>query len=376
MGESTVFLQALAQSSIERGQDMEKRILGRTGMEVSAIGWGGPALSGDKSKLEEIWDAAYRSGLNFLDTAPSYGNSEELIGEQLSHRRDEFLIATKSHPVDADNSLRELESSLKRLKVDYVDLFYTPHGCSTEQQLEDTMKKGGVLEGCVRAKELGLTKHTGFSFDFFQELDIRRLRELIDTDAFDVVQFPHSLVRTEPVEEEIIPYAREKKMGTVANFPTVSGITAREWGVFHSIFKGYVDTPGQATLLYIIAHPGVDMVLSRFSSPTRAVENCYAGRVIERLSEQQRQKILDDVAAFGPGPFRQREECPDSPLGSEFRTGMIFYDMYTRFGYGGARSRAEALAKRLIELGDFEWSPEVRKIVEEVKRAFPVSLFE
>ena len=354
---------------------MEKRILGRTGMEVSAIGWGGPGTSGDPTTLEEIWEAASGCGMTFLDTAPSYGNSEDLIGEQLSHRRDEFLIATKSHPVDGDKSLRELESSLRRLKVDCVDLFYTPHGCSTEQQFQDTMKKGGVLEGCVRAKELGLTKHTGFSFDFFQELDIRRLRELIDTDAFDVVQFPHSLVRTEPVEEEIIPYAREKGMGTVANFPTVTAITGREWGVFHSTFKEYVDTPGQATLLYIIAHPGVDMVLSRFSSPARAIENCRAGELIERLSSEQRSKLLEDVAAFGLGPFRQREDCPESPLGTGFRTGMIHYDMYSRFGYSGARPRAEALARSLVELEDFEWPSEVQEIVEEVKRAFPVFLY-
>jgi len=355
---------------------MEKRVLGRTGMEVSVIGWGGAGISGGPTTLEAIWDAAYGCGLNFVDTAPSYGNSEDLIGEQLSHRRDEFLLATKSHPVDAEKSLRELESSLKRLKVDYVDLFYTPHGCSTEQQFEDTLKKGGVLEGCVRAKELGLPTHTAFSFDYFQELDIRRLRELIDTDAFDVVQFPHSLVRTEPVEEEIIPYAREKGMGTVANFPTVGAITGREWGVFHSLFKGYVDSPGQATLLYIIAHPGVDMVLSRFSSPARAIENCRAGEVIERLSPGKRAKLLEDVAAFGLGPFRQREDCPESPLGSGFRTGMIYYDMYTRFGYGAARPRAEALAKHLVELEDFEWPAEARAIVEEVKRAFPVFLYE
>ena len=355
---------------------MEKRILGRTGMEVSVIGWGGPGISPDPQPLEPIWDAARSCGVNFVDTAPSYGPSEVLLGEQLAHRRDEFLIATKSHPVDADQSVRELEDSLKTLKIDYVDLFYTPHGCSTEEQFADTMKKGGVLEGCVRAKELGLTKHTAFSFDYFQPMDIRRLRELIETDLFDVVQFPHSLVRTEPVEEEIIPFAREKNMGTVANFPTVNAVTGREWGVFYPIFKDLVDTPGQASLLYIIAHPGVDMVLSRMSSPARAIENAGAGAVIEPLSAGQRARLLEAVAAFGLGPFRQRQDCPDSPLGPGFRTAMIYYDMYTRFGYGGARPQAENLARQLHEAGDFDWPANAREVVEEVKRAFPVFLCE
>ena len=353
---------------------MERRILGRTGMEVSVIGWGGPGISPDPQPLEPIWDALSGCGVNFVDTAPSYGPSEVLLGEQLSHRRDEFLLATKSHPVDADKSVRELEESLETLRIDYVDLFYAPHGCSTEEQFANTMKKGGVLEGCVRAKELGLTRHTAFSFDYFQPMDIRRLQELIAADVFDVVQFPHSLIRAEPVEKEIIPFAREKGMGTVANFPTVGAITGREWGVFHPIFKEFVDTPGQATLLYIIAHPGVDMVLSRVSSPARALENCRAGDVIEQLSTEQRAGLLEAVDALGLGPFRQREDCPDSPIGPSFRTGMIYYDMYTRFGYSGARPQAEGLARQLHEADDFQWPDDVREIVEEVKRAFPVFL--
>ena len=87
-----------------------------------------------------------------------------------------------------------------------------------------------------------------------------------------------------------------------------------------------------------------------------------------------RADLLSAVDAFGLDPFRQREDCPDSPLGPGCRAAMIYYDMYTRFGYGGARPQAEKLARQLHEAADFEWPAEASEIVEEVKRAFPVFL--
>ena len=154
--------------------------LGRTGLEVSVLGWGCPGTGGEPAETEAVWDAAARRGVNFLDTAPSYGPSEEMIGQYLGHRRREFRLATKTHPVDADQTLRDLDRSLTLMKTDAVDLFYAPHGCWEEARLTNCLKKGGVIEGGLKAKERGLARHLAFSFDYFQGLDIRRLRALID----------------------------------------------------------------------------------------------------------------------------------------------------------------------------------------------------
>lgn len=370
---------------MESHDKMEKVVLGRSGLEVSVIGWGGAGTSGDPSTpgprqaapwtvLEPIWEEARRWGCNFIDTAPSYGHSEDLIGEQLSHRRDEFLIATKSHPVDADQTLRDIENSLRRLRIDAIDLFYAPHGCWDEERFANCFKKGGVIEGGLKAKERGLARHLAFSFDYFQSLDIKRLRALIDTDVFEVVQFPYSLVCVEPIDEEILPFAREKKMGTIANFPTIGGLTGREWGIFYPLFQGLVDTPGQATLLGILAHPDIDCVLSKFSSVARAAENCRAGAVLASLSAEQRAQLRQRIEALGRVRFLQRQDCPPAPPGVNFRWGMIYFDLFTRFGYGGARRQVEQFVKQLQAHEEWEWDPSVRELVEAVKRSCPVFL--
>lgn len=363
-------------------EEMPKVILGRSGLEVSVLGWGAPGTSGDASagtssdpsELETTWDTFKGHGGNFVDTAPSYGPSEDLIGQYLSHRRKEFLLATKSHPEDADQTLRDIETSLQRMKAEVIDLFYAPHGCWDEERLANCFKKDGVIEGALKAKERGLAKHLAFSFDYFQGLDIKRLRELIDTDVFEVVQLPYCLVRVEPVDEETIPYAKEKGMGIIANFPTISGLTGKEWGVFYSDFEGLMDTPGQATLLSILCHPDIHCVLTKFSSVARAEENCFAGRRVAAMTEGEKQELRRRVEARGNVRFLQRDECPSAPPGVAFRRSMIYFDLFTRFGFGGARSVVEQFLRQIDGHPDFEWDEVGREAIEQVKRACPVML--
>jgi predicted aldo/keto reductase-like oxidoreductase len=260
------------------------------------------------------------------------------------------------------------------MKTDTVDLFYAPHGCWEEERLTNCLKKGGVIEGGLKALERGLAKHLAFSFDYFQKLDIKRLRELIATDVFEIVQLPCCLVQVEPIEEEIIPYAREKGMGIIANFPSISGLTAREWGVFYNDFEGIVYTPGQATLLSVLCHPDIDCVLTKLSSVARAEENCFAGRRVAAMTEDEKREIRRRVEAKGKVRFLQREECPPAPPELSFRRSMIYFDLFTRFGYGGARRVVEQFIRQLENYPDDEWEGAAREAIEEVRRACPVLL--
>jgi aryl-alcohol dehydrogenase-like predicted oxidoreductase len=297
-----------------------------------------------------------------------------MIGRDLADRRRSFVLATKSHPVDADQTLRDLETSLKRMKTDAIDLFYAPHGCWDEDRFRNCFKRGGVIDGARQAIDRGLARHLAFSFDYFQALDIRRLRALIDTDVFEVVQLPYCLVQVEPVDEEIIPFARAKGMGVIANFPTLSGLTGREWGVFHRDFEGVADTPGQASLLAILCHPHIDCVLARLSSPARAAENCFAARRFAAMTREERQEVRGRVEAHGKVRYLQRGECPQTPPNVRFRHGMIHFDLFTRFGFGGARPAVEQFLKQVDAQPDFVWSPEARAAIEEVRRGCPVML--
>ncbi len=353
---------------------MPTAVLGRSGLVVSVLGWGQPGLPDLPGNTVATADAYQHRGGNFLDTAPSYGASEELIGTHLAERRRHVVLATKSHPVDADQTLRDVETSLKRMKTDVIDLLYAPHGCWDEERFQNCFKKGGVIEGARRAVERGLAKHLAFSFDYFQGLDIRRLRALIDTDLFEVVQLPYCLVQVEPVDEEIIPYARAKGMGIIANFPTLNGLTGREWGVFYPDFAGLADTPGQATLLAILCHPQIDCVLVRFSSPARVEENCAAARRVAVMTAAERQEIRRRVEAHGTVRYLQRSACPASPPSLRFRHGMIYFDLFTRFGFGGARPVVEQFIQQLEAHPDMAWDAETRAAIEQVRRACPVLL--
>lgn len=354
---------------------MPTAVLGRSGLVVSVLGWGQPGLPdrGD-ANTRATADVYQQCGGNVLDTAASYGASEELIGRCLADRRRDFMVATKSHPVDADQTLRDLETSLQRMKADCVDLFYAPHGCWDEERLRNCFKKGGVIDGARKALERGLAKHLAFSFDYFQGLDLRRLRALIDTDVFEVVQLPYCLVQVEPVDQEIIPFARAKGMGIIANFPTLNGLTGREWGVFYRDFEGIVDTPGQATLLAILCHPQIDCVLTRFSSPARALENCFAGRRLAAMTSAEKEEIRRRVEAHGTVRYLQRNDCPPAPPEVRFRHGMIHFDLYTRFGFGGARAAVEAFARQLEACPQVAWDETTRAAVEQVRQSCPVML--
>ena len=292
---------------------LPRAVLGRSGLEVSVLGWGQPGLPDSPGNPVATATAYQQLGGNFLDTASSYGASEEWIGRHLADRRRDFVLATKSHPVDADQTLRDLETSLKLMKTDSVDLFYAPHGCWDEDRFKNCFKKGGVIEGARQAVERGLAKHLAFSFDYFQGLDIRRLRALIDTDVFEVVQLPYCLVQVEPVDEEIIPHARAKGMGIVANFPTLNGLTGREWGVFYPDFEGVADTPGQATLLAILCQPQIDCVLTRCSSPARVAENGFAARRLAAMTAAEKREIRRRVERHGTVRYLQRGSCPPAP---------------------------------------------------------------
>ena len=104
---------------------MEKRILGRTGFEVSVVGLGGiPIQRVDEETAYEIVKEAYDKGINFIDTARGYMESEGLLGAALERvGRDKFILATKSMGRTYDIALEEIHTSLGLLRTDYLDLY-------------------------------------------------------------------------------------------------------------------------------------------------------------------------------------------------------------------------------------------------------------
>ena len=207
---------------------MQKRLLGRNGLEVSAIGLGcmgmsygyGPAM--DRSAAFELIRSAFERGVTFFDTAEAYGpfTNEELLGEALAPFREQVVIASKfgfkngevAHGLDSrpQNIRAVAEASLKRLKTDRIDLFYQ-HRVDPDVPMEDVA--GAVKELIAEGK----VKHFGLS-----EAGVESIRRAHAVQPVAALQSEYSLWWREP-EKEILPLLEELGIGFVPFSPLGKG---------------------------------------------------------------------------------------------------------------------------------------------------------
>ncbi|MGG1880568.1 aldo/keto reductase [Paenibacillus cisolokensis] len=194
---------------------MERRAYGNTDMQVSILGFGGAEIGNkDLPTVEKLLHSALDAGLNVIDTAECYGNSEELIGKALAGRRSEYYLFTKcghasglDYP-DWDPVLLEktIDRSLQRLQVDYVDVIHL-HSCS-----EEILRQGEVIEVLKKAKEQGKTRYIGYSGDTKDAL------YAVQTGVFDSLETSVNIADQEAIDLTI-PEALQRGMGVIAKRP-------------------------------------------------------------------------------------------------------------------------------------------------------------
>ena len=200
--------------------ELPKRTLGRTGLEVTTLGFGamelrgapvGPAITDQQA--EKVLNAVLDAGINFIDTSIDYGRSEELIGRFIAHRRPEYFLASKcgcipgaamgaEHIHTAENIRAGVEQSLRRMKTDHLDLVQF-HRSLTRHQFEEQ----GALEAALALKKAGKVCLVGVSGTLPQ------LAEQIEMGVFDAFQIPYSALQRE--HEEIIERASAAGAGII-----------------------------------------------------------------------------------------------------------------------------------------------------------------
>lgn len=196
---------------------MEKRKLGKTDLQVSVLGFGGSEIgyqSVAAPTVKKMLNSALDAGLNVIDTAECYVNSEALIGQALAGRRKEYYLFSKCGHFEGwerpdwrpSSLLKGIERSLQRLKTDCVDLIQL-HSCS-----EVELRKGDVVEVLKRARERGHTRYIGYSGDSQAAL------YAIECGEFDTLQTSVSLADQEALELTL-PLARERNIGLIAKRP-------------------------------------------------------------------------------------------------------------------------------------------------------------
>jgi aryl-alcohol dehydrogenase-like predicted oxidoreductase len=199
--------------------DLPRRTLGRTGAEVTMLGYGAMELRGggrgpnlSEEDAEKLLNTVLDSGINFIDTSIDYGRSEEQIGRFISHRRDEYFLASKcgcvvggqqgEHIHTAENIRNGVENSLRLLKTDHLDLVQF-HRSLTQAEFE----QDGALQEAMKLKEEGKVRFLGVSGV------LPNLVEQIEMGVFDAFQIPYSALQRE--HEDVISRAAKAGAGTI-----------------------------------------------------------------------------------------------------------------------------------------------------------------
>ncbi len=169
---------------------ISKRNFGRTGHKSSAAIFGGFALFNvAQSEANELLDLLTKYGVNHIDTAPAYGDSEIRIGPWMKDHRDEFFLATKVHERTYGGAWREIKTSLKRLGVDRFDLLQM-HSLTNEDQWETAFGANGALKALIKARDQGLVNYLGVTGHSLKapKMHMRSLKEF----DFDSVLLPYN----------------------------------------------------------------------------------------------------------------------------------------------------------------------------------------
>jgi len=306
-------------------KNLQKRRLGRTDLMVSVVGFGGlilPRVS--REQAVRVVNRALDLGMNFIDTAKSYGDSEEKVGEAIAGRRDDCIITSKSLADDKDKLLTDIDIGLEHLKTDKIEV-YQLHNVSSEERLKRALAPGGLLDGLKEAQAMGKIGFTAFSG---HKRDT--LIEAIKTDEFDVVQMPANVVDRD-TWRDVLPLAAERDMGIISMKPLAGGALTDLSSEMISLALRYAVQQDLSTV--VVGMRSIDEV----------EQNVKAG-TDSHLSENEWKKLAQAADSLSKTFCRQCEYCLPCEQGLDIPTIFILDKHYTRFGAReSARERYAAL---------------------------------
>ncbi|MBI1754030.1 MAG: aldo/keto reductase [Acidobacteria bacterium] len=303
---------------------MPTRNLGRTGHLVGLFSLGGQAAI-EKAENEKVAvpliERALDLGVNYLDTSARYGGearwSERYFGQVMKRRRKEAFLATKTHDRTADGSLRLLETSLKLLQTDHVDLWQL-HAMSTMDDVERVCAKGGALEAFQKARDQKLVRFLGLS----GHTDPDILAEAIRRFPFDTVLMAFNAADTWhlPFKKTLLPLAVEKEIGIIgmkipARGRILEGVQPPPPEQQRGIAKH--DRPGTLTMReamrYTLSHP-VSTVIIGVDTMAQLEENVAIARSFVPASSTQLEALEQKVKpVYGQASWYKRDAPANPP---------------------------------------------------------------
>lgn len=215
---------------------------GRTGHSSTRMIFGSYALSQvTQFEADRVLELLLKYGINHIDTAPMYGNAEKCIGSWMEHHRDKFFLATKTRSRSYEGAWKNLQQSLKDMKIDYIDLWQM-HGLSNPQGWAKAMGPGGALEAFIEAREKGLVKYLGVT-GHGNAIPAMHKMSLVRFD-FDSVLLPYNYNQMQNLRyaagfNELIEICRERKVAV----QTIKSVARRPWKDQAKPFNTYFYEP-------------------------------------------------------------------------------------------------------------------------------------
>ncbi|GAA3713483.1 aldo/keto reductase [Nonomuraea antimicrobica] len=284
-------------------------ILGRTGLRVSRLGYGAMELRGPQAwgkptgddQAQTLLNTVLDSGVNLIDTSPDYGDAEEHIGRWISHRRDEFVLVSKSGcPLGADGDPRTfpphvytranvracVEQSLRRMRTDYLDILMVHMSPSVAvMRAEDTIAELRALQ------DEGAIRFTGMSGE------LPNLPEHIAMEAFDVFLLPYSAL--DRSHEELISAAAATGAGTIARGSVARSLVAPPESVPEPVRRPLADRHAR------LAAAGLDELADGSSTMELLLRFILSHHDLHSLivGSTQVENVRANVAAAQKGPL-------------------------------------------------------------------------
>ena len=304
---------------------MEKIRLGRTELMVSRVALGGiPIMRASMSDAAALVQESIRLGINFIDTAYVYGDSEEKIGKGIKGTpRNNLVITSKTQAADKKTFLEHLDLSLTRLGTDYLDV-YQLHNVASPKSRDAVLGPGGALEGMEEAVTMGKVRFPGFSSH-----SIPIALELMKGGRFDVVQLPFNYIDHQ-AKDEAIPLAKKLDMGFIAMKPMGGGLLNNAELSFRYLLQ--FDT--------IVPDPGIEKI----------EEIREIAAIVERkplLTDDDQREIEKLRGEFGTSWCHRCDYCQPCPQGIAISGVLTAMSNFKRFSLDKSR----ALMGNAIEKG-------------------------
>ena len=304
---------------------MQKRTLGKTGWKLSVIGYGAiklPRIS--QRDCDMLLNEAIDGGINFVDTADCYGDSEEKIGRALKGRRKEFYLSTKIDERDAIGVRNKLERCLHRLRTGWIDLAFFHDVRGSEY---DRIFDRGGLETLEKAKREGKIREIGISI----HNSVTMMRKAIESGVFSALMVAYSAFDEDHLAADLLPTAHKAGIGLIAMKPLAGGKLGERPSFLNGKKCIHEESLAQVSLRYVLSNPNITCAIPGMVRIHELKENLQVGRHPRKIKGEELKKLMEYVGEAGRGFCRNCGYCIPCPEGIPIPDIFRFESYYDRY---------------------------------------------